>query len=384
MSASIPQDEMNPDDPKIYVPPQYRRIEIDAPALQPSLGGTKPLHAPSSVDWTINQDNGFTADSLRGVDGNFGAIEYRGVRITAIASSVAVVAWTAVCVVIALGRLDTNNFIFLRNGVAFANDTLGERLQAANVALHKVSRHLLSPTLSASETTGAVNTELPLAIKVTNYTPGTTINLSGLVAGTTLSSGAEAGDGQWRISIDDLPNARVIPPPEYVGPMTIILELRNDDDQAIVRVPLRLTWRRAVTESTETTENISLLPPATGSVVTDETKETVSEDTMHNDLTVAPPPQPADRAPLSALLKPSKSQKLAKKRRHKALSSDADFQTDGDRSLDLPLPFFGDIFANAGAARERKRTWNNDYQDIINRSWERCREPFDCGREIRR
>ena len=158
----------------------------------------------------------------READENEGAIEYRGVRITAIVSSVAVVAWTAVCVVLALGRLDTNNFIFLRNGLTFANDTLGERLQAANAALHKVSRQVLSPTLAASETTGAVNTELPLAIKVTNYTPGTAINLSGLVAGTTLSAGTEVGDGQWRVAIDDLPNARVIPPPEYVGPMTII------------------------------------------------------------------------------------------------------------------------------------------------------------------
>jgi hypothetical protein len=383
MSAPIQQDELNRDDPKIYVPRKYRGIVIDAPALQPSLGVTKAPHSQSSADWTINQDNVFVADSHPEIDRNWGAIEYRGVRITAIISSIAVVAWTAVCVVLALGRLDTNKFIFLRNGLAFANDTLGERLQAANGALHKVSRHVLSPTLVASETTGVVNTELPLAIKVTNYTPGTAINLSGLVAGTTLSSGIEAGDGQWRVAIDDLPNTRVIPPPEYVGAMTIIVELRNDNDQAIVHIPLRLTWRRAVTESTGTVPNLSPAPLAADSVVNDTPKQVVSEDAMQNDVTVAPP-QPESRTPLSALLRPSRSQKLAKKRRHKAPSSDAELQANVDRRMEQPPPLIGDFFANTEAARERKPVWRNDFSDIINRSWERCREPSDCSREIRR
>ena len=66
MSAPIPQDELNPDDQKIYVPPKYRNIEIDAPTLQPSLGVTKASHSAKLSDWTINQENVFAADSLSG------------------------------------------------------------------------------------------------------------------------------------------------------------------------------------------------------------------------------------------------------------------------------------------------------------------------------
>jgi hypothetical protein len=272
--------------------------------------------------------------------------------------------------------------IFLRNGLAFANDNLGERLQAADAAIHKVSRKVLAPTLVASETTGAVNAELPLAIEVTNYTPKTAINLSGLVAGTTLSSGIGVANGEWRVAIDDLPNTRVIPPPEYVGPMTIIVELRNDDDRAVVRVPLRLTWLGDVTRSRGSVESSNLLPPVETSVVSVAPEQGVSGDDVKKDLTATLPQQPESQEAIPALIKPIKKQKLVKKHRHKTASQDPEPETFGDARPKLPLPIFGDIIANTGGARNP--TWSNAYPDIIDRSWERCREPFDCNRKAPR
>jgi hypothetical protein len=384
MSAPIQQDELNPSDPKISAAPEYYGVEMDAPTLQPSLNVIEATHSQNSEDWTINQNDVLVADASPKMRDDWSAIEYHGVRITAIVSAVAVVAWTAVCVVLALSRLDTNNFGVLRDGLAFANDTLGERLQAANTSLHKVSRQVLSPTLAAWETTGTVNAELPLAIEVKNYTPRTAINVSGLPAGTTLSSGDDAGSGQWRIAVDDLPNTRVIPPRDYVGPMTLFVELRNDDDRAVVRLPLRLTWRRAATESTGTVENPNS-PPLEASVVNDTPEQVVPEGAIQRDLT-APAPQSESPAPVPPSIKSSKSQRLAKKRRHKTLSSEPEPQTgvDPGSNLPLPLPLFGNIFANDGGTRDRKPAWNNDYPNTIDRSWDRCREPFDCSREIRR
>lgn len=383
MSAPIHQDELTPNDEKISAEFHYDSVEIDAPALQPSLSVAKAPPQQSSPERTINQENVLSVDPLSRMPEVEDNIEYRSVRITAIVSAVAVVVWIGVCVVLALGHLDKNDFVILRNGLTFANDTLGERLQAANAALHKVSRPMLSPTLAALETTGAVNAELPLAIKVTNYTPATAINLSGLAAGTTLSSGIDVGDGQWRIAVDDLPNTRVIPPPEYIGPMTIFVELRNDDDRALVRIPLRLTWRRAVTESTGTVEDSGASPLAAAPVVDDMAKQFVSDGAKQKDVAAAGP-QSESRAPISGLIKPNKSQRFAKKRRHKAPSWDPERQTDVDRRTNLPLPVFGDILINAGAAQKREPGWNNDSADIIDRSWERCREPFACSREMRR
>jgi hypothetical protein len=128
--------------------------------------------------------------------------------------------------------------------------SLKERLEAANIALQKEWRPAVAPTLAVADSTGVVNAALPLAIKVTNYTHDTKVNLSGLVPGTMLSSGTRAEEGQWRIAVDDLPQTHVIPPPEYVGPMMIVAELRSGDDKAIVRTPLKLTWRAATAETT--------------------------------------------------------------------------------------------------------------------------------------
>ena len=316
------------------------------------------------------------AHPMTRVDGD--GHEYHGVRITAIVSAVAVVVWTAICVLLALARLDTSNLSFSRNSLAFAGENLGERFLAASAALHKATRHVLAPTLAASETTGVVNAELPLAIKVTNYTPGTSINLSGLVEGATLSSGALVDDGQWRIAIDDLPITRVIPPPEFVGPMTLVVELRNDDDHVIVHIPLRLTWRRDVSETNAAIEGPDALASAAAPVVEEAPEPALLEEPTEKSLTVAPQqPVPPARGSVS---KSDKNQRLAKKRRHKTSGSEFDPQTNADPQADLPVPFIGDFFANAGTTRERKRAWSNDIPDVIDRSWDRCREPFDCRR----
>lgn len=99
-----------------------------------------------------------------------------------------------------------------------------------------------APTLAVNDGRGEVNELLPLGVKVSNYTPGATVNLSGLLKGAEMSTGAASGAGEWRIAVDDLPNTLVIPPRDYLGPMNIVAELRGSNGQAIVRSPVRLLW----------------------------------------------------------------------------------------------------------------------------------------------
>jgi hypothetical protein len=99
-----------------------------------------------------------------------------------------------------------------------------------------------APTLAVQDGRGEVNELLPLGVKVSNYTPGATVNLSGLLKGTEMSTGAASGAGEWRIAVDDLPNTLVIPPRDYLGPMNIVAELRGGNGQAIVRSPVRFLW----------------------------------------------------------------------------------------------------------------------------------------------
>jgi hypothetical protein len=99
-----------------------------------------------------------------------------------------------------------------------------------------------APTITVEDGSGEVNELLPLGVKVLNYAAGSTVNLSGLLKGSKLSTGAASGEGQWSIAVDDLPNALVIPPRGYLGPMNTIAELRSGNGQAIVRSPVHFLW----------------------------------------------------------------------------------------------------------------------------------------------
>jgi hypothetical protein len=183
-----------------------------------------------------------------------------GVRTKALAIAAGVVVWTAFCVLVGFWRLDGGSLIQFGNGMSSANSPeipnsdpprlAGLELpQMGNNATQSAPSPVLIPTLAVADAIGEMNAALPLAIKVTNYEPGATINLGGLVAGTTLSAGSAVGENQWRIPVDDLPNAQIIPPAGFTGSMTITAELRTGDNEALVRTPLQLIWRPRLSNS---------------------------------------------------------------------------------------------------------------------------------------
>ena len=210
------------------------------------------------------------------------------------------------------------------------------------------------------------------------------INLSGLVVGTMLSSGSGAGEGQWRIAIDDLPNTRVIPPRDYVGPMAVIAELGSGNDQAIVRTPVRLIWQPSAAGSTEVVGLQQLAPPPEEIIAP---KQAVDEQLVarEKDFTQARSRLKARRHSSGTTRANSfKNQSLANKRRHRIPILDPELQTNVDpRRQRLPSLNY-DSYANANSPRERRPLWNNDLQTIIDGSWERCERRASCSRETRR
>ncbi len=278
MSTPIRQVEVSPEDPKFYAPPRWRRGEVVAPSIQPSLRSTEfPVPQPYP-DWTshggevLADERGRpmyepVAHALPKALKHLARHGNGNMRVTALAIAAGVVLWTAVCVVLALGRLDVINFEQLRNGLPSAKRAATSAVaapQSINVALAETTKEVVTPTpakesvtptlaeevatptLAVADAIGESNAALPLAIKVTNAAPGTMITLSGLAAGTKLGSGVVAGEGQWRIALDDqssitdgLQSTFVTPPPDFVGPMTIIAELRSGTNQAIARAPVR-------------------------------------------------------------------------------------------------------------------------------------------------
>ncbi|MGA7310817.1 MAG: hypothetical protein WBX05_17870 [Pseudolabrys sp.] len=374
MSTPIQQDELSPDDPKYYAPPKWRSGEIEAPPIQPRLRSDEVPTTQVSIHRTSRQVDMLLTNAFPKSRRHSDEFEYNRVRMTALVSAVGVIVWTGFCITAALGRLDATNFAQFRDGLVSANRSeilktvpvaapsavsVGERLQAANTALSKVSPQFSAPTFVVEDVGGIMNAALPLAIKVTNYTPNTTINLSGFVVGTMLSLGAEAGPGQWRVSIDDLPNARVIPPPDYVGPMTVAAELRGGDDQAIVRTSLRLVWRAAAADSTGALEPRQ--SDAFSSALDDMASKQIELEQFaapQDDLAVTPPRRLKAGKHSSSVAKANsvKNHRLAKRRWHRNPLSDPELQYVDSRGELRPSLSYN-LFESP---RERRAFWTDD------------------------
>ena len=401
MSTPIRQ-EVSPEDPKFYAPPRWRRGEVVAPSIQPSLRSTEFPGPQAYPDWTSQHGDEVCADD-RGsstyklvVDALPKARQLsarRGtanMRVTALAIAAGVVLWTAVCVALALGRLDVINFEQLRNGLPLAKGAETSAVaapQTVNLALAETPKEVVAPTLAVADAIGESNAAIPLAITVTNATPGTTITLSGLAAGTKLSSGAVLGEGQWRIALEDqsgandsLRNTFVTPPSDFVGLMTITAELRSGTDQPIARAPVRLTWRQSPIDFSETVKPTpsALSVPADDSAAPKEALLAWQDEPTTN--AVSPQPKVRKHVPSASKTRAGKNQHVAKKRQDRAPSIAQDPQATVTPWREVRSPYAYDMSADRHAGR--RSSWGDDVQNIIDRSWQRC--TFNCDREILR
>src|SRR5262245_10305456 len=423
MSTPIRRVEVSPEDPKFYAPPRWRRGEVVAPSIQPSLRSTEfPVPQPCP-DWTSHGDEVLegvladergrsmykpVADTLPKVRKHLARRGNSNMRVTALAIAVGVVLWTAVCVVLALGRLDVINFEQLRNSLPSAkgaetsavappqtiNVTLAETPKevvtstpAQEVVTPTPAEDVATTTLAVADAIGESNAALPLAIRVTNAAPDTTITLSGLAAGTKLSSGVVAGDGQWRIALDNqssttdgLQSTFVTPPSDFVGTMTIIAELRSGTDQARARAPVRLTWRPSAIDLSETVKPTPsvLSVPADDSVAPKEAVPAWQDEPTKRTMSS----QPKVRKHISSASRShaAKHQHVAKRRQNRATSPAQDPEATVTPWREVRSPFAYDISADRRAGRRSSR--GDDVQNVIDRSWQRC--TFNCDRDIMR
>jgi hypothetical protein len=222
---------------------------------------------------------------------------------------------------------------------------------------------------------------LPLAIKATNYQPGATINLGGLVAGTTLSAGSPLGESQWRIAVDDLPNAQVIPPADFTGSMTIMAELGTGDNEVLVRTPLQLIWRPTALKFSESPggakDSEAVKPEPTPSPTPEFSEGTTTKEPLEQALAWQKESAVSQTSPRIKTRKyvsrTAKERNVARKRQHS--SSALVMETDTvSRWRVVPSSNYP-TSAYSDARAERKPLWS-DVQALIDRSWDRCK--YDC------
>ena len=309
----------------------------------------------------------------------FDNAEYRSVRLTALASILAAVAWTSFCVTTAFVRLDSSNFGKWRDGLISSDEpkmTLGERLEAATAALREVSSQVLVPVVDVVDSIGVADSALPLSMRVTHYMNDTKIVIRGLPVGTTLTSGASIGGRDWRINIEDLPHAYVIPPHGYVGVVALVAELRDIDGHPLTRTPVQFTWAAVDGSSTiEKEEPAEREPPVTAVAgAADAQNQQLFGQFVdrQKEKIVLPKPRPIRHASLGAKTSRPKKQ-IAHRYNERVPPRGLYVSADTRPSNEMPLR---SSFASPDPRRERPSIVDSIFRNIF---FADGRNAYECG-----
>ncbi|HWX62216.1 hypothetical protein [Bradyrhizobium sp.] len=117
-------------------------------------------------------------------------------------------------------------------------------------------------TLVVRNQSGLANELLQLGVGVNQPNPGATVAIRGLPDGTKLSEGARKSAGEWRVRAEDIADAKVMPPIDFVGDMNLSVELRDADGAAQVTSSLQLTWKPPAPVAEALALNTAIVPAA--------------------------------------------------------------------------------------------------------------------------
>lgn len=126
---------------------------------------------------------------------------------------------------------------------------------------------------------GRVDNAIPLGVSLAGASGSASLLISGLPAGSTISTGRPLGAGNWRLPASELSNAAIFPPRGFVGAIDLTVELRLADDTVADRQLLRLTW--VGTSETATAQTAGVAAPVG-------TSSTAPRETPNSQATSAP------------------------------------------------------------------------------------------------
>lgn len=299
-------------------------------------------------------------------------------RTKAFACGLAAIAWTSFVITAAV-RLDLSDLGQWRDRLISAQVpklSLAERLEAATDAICEVSRQMLMTAVIVADSTGTTDKALPLFVKVTSFAPNREIILTGLAAGTTVTSGTSISAREWRISIADLPNAHVVPPQGYSGLMTLFAELRDVEGRPLSRAPVHLAWNAAEEGSSNGDNNEAAaweLPVDTVASAGDPQNQPliVQPPDRPSEKVVLPKPRPIKHASFAPKSKPKKQMTIAQANKHRTPRRDLNIGVD-TRWASGELPPYSLL---ADPRSERQATLEQIFRDLF----DNARQANNCA-----
>ncbi|MGB8397447.1 hypothetical protein [Bradyrhizobium sp.] len=165
--------------------------------------------------------------------------------------------------------------------------------QSLKSSLYAAPQRKPAPTLVVRDGGGPANEPLSLGVNVNAPGPGAIVIIGGMPAGARLTVGKAMNSGEWRVPAQEISDASIIPPADFVGVMNLTAELRSSDGDALVSSQVRLTWTPASTVGVSaSTATVPSVPATTMPSVP-------AAPTSQQQQTVAPP---APSAPARAAL----------------------------------------------------------------------------------
>ena len=98
------------------------------------------------------------------------------------------------------------------------------------------------PHLIVEESKASINQPLPLGIALKNGLGGETIVLSGIVEGTSFSTGSALTDTRWSLPGSDLERAFISAPKDFVGAMEVTATLYSSRQDLLETRRIRFSW----------------------------------------------------------------------------------------------------------------------------------------------
>jgi hypothetical protein len=147
-------------------------------------------------------------------------------------------------------------------------------------------------TLAVQDGSGFTNDPVPLGIHVGAPPPDAFVSISGLTAGSRLTSGKRMGAGEWRVPATEISGVSVIPPDGFTGQMLVTAELRDATGAALTGTSTRLSWQAApnLAASNPATPNLATPSLATPSLAAVAPRAATPPPAVVSPPVVVPPP----------------------------------------------------------------------------------------------
>jgi hypothetical protein len=122
--------------------------------------------------------------------------------------------------------------------------------QSLKSSLFPALERTTAPTLFVRGGSGPVNEPLSLGVNVSSPSPGAAVTIGRIPATASLTVGKRMSNSEWRVPAQEISDASIIPPVDFVGVMDLTAELRGSDEEALVSRVVRLTWTPAMPDAT--------------------------------------------------------------------------------------------------------------------------------------